>query len=69
MKEQMSETMRRMFVDRDRLNGDRFGHPSAKDDRGGDRKPGPERDKEKIDRDTRDRCALPLNPRKIKKST
>jgi hypothetical protein len=69
MKEQMSETMRRMFVDRDRLNGDRFGYTSAKDDRGGDRNPGQDRDKEKIDKDTRDRCILPLNPRKIKTST
>jgi hypothetical protein len=42
-------------------------HP--KDDRGGDRNPGQDRDKEKIDRDTRDRCVLPLNPRKIKTST
>ena len=63
MKEQKSETKRRMFVDRDRLNGDRFGYPSAKDDRGGDRNPGQDRDKEKIDRDTRDRCVHNLNPR------
>ncbi len=69
MKEQKSETMRRMFVDRDRLKGDSFGYPSVKDDRGGDRNPGQDRDKEKLDRDTRDRCVLLLNPRKIKTST
>jgi hypothetical protein len=69
MKEQKSETKRRMFVDGDGLNGDRFGYPSTKDDRGGDRNPGQDRDKEKIDSDTGDRCVLPLNPRKIKTST
>ncbi len=69
MKEQTSETMRRMFVDRGRQSGDMFGYPSAKDIRGGDRNPGQDRDKEKIDKDTRDRRVLPLNHRKIKTST
>ncbi len=70
MKEQKTETQKRMFVDRDRQSGDRYGYPSAKDDwGGGDRNPGQDRDKEKIDRDTRDRCVLTLNPRKIKTST
>jgi hypothetical protein len=62
MKEQKSETKRRIFVDRDRLKGDRCGYPSVKDDRGGDRNPGQDKDKEKIDRVTRDRCAYALNP-------